>query len=246
MLLQTYDRVRIVSLRSRTDRRRQMRRQIRTMGPIEGERLRFVDAYSISEPGPFRKIGSHGCFLTYLQILRQAAAENESVLILQDDCNFLPHARHHFVLPCDVFYGSHSSDADTIIGAHCMGFSAKAAQKAATYLAAFYCSPAFKPDSYAASEPGFDPLIRPPIDGAIVWFRRAHPELTTRFAMLAYQRSSRSDVTPGLLDRLPLVREAAGFARAALITRQRPPAERAEAEPGRLRSASMTPDASQY
>jgi len=97
-----------------------------------------------------------------------------------------------------------------------MGFSVEAASKAAAYLGAFYSDPAFEPDPKAASEPDFDSHLRPPIDGALVWFRRAHRELRTRFAKIAFQRSSRSDVTPSTFDRYPILRELAGVARAVI------------------------------
>ena len=84
-----------------------------------------------------------------------------------------------------------------------MGFSATAIQLLHRYLAGFLAGPA---DRKAMTEPGFNPAIRPGIDGVYVWFRRAHPNLTTEFVSLSYQRSSRSDVTPGRLDRIPLLR----------------------------------------
>jgi hypothetical protein len=93
-----------------------------------------------------------------------------------------------------------------------MGFSASAAKLAKDYLLKLL-DPAFPADPVAQGEPGFDPMIRPPIDGALVWFRRAHPELKTAFALLADQRRSKSDVSPGALDRVPVVREAARFTR---------------------------------
>ena len=198
-----YDRIRIVSLASRKDRRAAILEELR---PFDlAHKLEFFDALTVPEPGPFRSRGSHGCFLSHLQILSDAARSNESVLILQDDCAFLPEIRAYAMPECDVFYGSHAEDADEIIGAHFMGFSAPAAAKASHYLENLLDT-SFPPDPKAATEPTFKPGMRPPIDGSLVWFRRAHPELKSAFALLSYQRSSRSDITPRLLDRIPLVR----------------------------------------
>ena len=84
---------------------------------------------------------------------------------------------------------------------------------AAEYLAA-YLEPNFPPDPRAASEPGFDPAIKPPIDGAFVWLRRSRPDLVTVFADLGYQRSSRTDVgAKKWFDRVIGVRNLAGLAR---------------------------------
>ena len=52
-------------------------------------------------------------------------------------------------------------------------------------------------------------------DGALAWFRRAHPEIRTLMASpsVAGQRPSRSDLSPHLVDRIPVVRHAAGVFR---------------------------------
>jgi len=205
-LFEAFDRVRVVSLPDRQDRRRSIARQ------LKGLSFEFFNAYRVSEPGPFYKVGSFGAYLSHLQILGEAALRDESVLILQDDCVFRPDAYDYQVPPCDIFYGSHGADDDCIIGAHCMGFSATAAKLAKDYLLQLL-DPTFPADPAAQLEPGFDASIRPPIDGALVWFRRAHPELKIAFALLADQRRSRSDVSPGRMDRVPVVREAARFTR---------------------------------
>lgn len=213
-----YDRIQIVNLPHRTDRRREMEREIGRLNinvPVS-----YFPAIKMEERGPFLRVGSHGAYLSHLEILKGAAARGESVLILQDDCQFLPEARA-FQLPTgtDIFYGGYSASdpanlhGSNIIGAHFMGFSVTAAEKAAKYLEALL-DPAFPPEPSAAKIPGFDPAIRPPIDGALVWFRRLHPELRTEFAMLSKQRSSRTDIgNLSLIDKLPISRWIAGTLR---------------------------------
>ena len=158
--------------------------------------------------------------MSHLSILREAADSNKSVLILQDDCDFLLPQLKSFQLPdFDIFYGgftaldpSHPETSD-IIGAHFMGFSARAAKRASAYLTA-YLLPDFPLDDVAAAQPGFRPDIRPPIDGAFVWFRRAHPELRVVFAQLGVQRSSRTDIGDRKwFDQVPVLRGIATFAR---------------------------------
>lgn len=97
-----------------------------------------------------------------------------------------------------------------------MGFSAKAAKMAADYLEGLL-DPSFPADATAMTEPMFNPNIRPPVDGAYIWFRRAHPELKTVFKQLAVQRSSRSDITPRhVFDRIWGVKHLADFARSVV------------------------------
>jgi glycosyl transferase family 25 len=218
MLFDRYDSIRIVSLPERSDRRRFMSRQLRKLGLAGDSRVAYFDGIRKDDSGPFLKAGSHGSFLSHLAILKEASRAGCSVLILQDDCEFLPEIRSFERPDCDIFYGGYrlstsgEPQLSDIIGAHFMGFSAQAAQKAADYLER-YLKPDFPPDEKAASQSGFDPCIRPPIDGAFVWFRRAHPELRTEFALLSKQRSSRSDVSPGRLDKLPGVRRLVAVAR---------------------------------
>ena len=209
LMFDQFDRISVVSLPERTDRRRQMRKQLAALNVTN---FSFFDAYRISLPGLFRSSGSHGCYLSHLAILLDAAQNEQNVLILQDDCDFLPEVRSYSIPECDIFYGSHAADSDEIVGAHCMGFSTKAARMASSYLLTLL-DPGFPPDPKAAAEPGFNYTIRPPIDGALVWFRRAHPELSTAFAYLSKQRPSRSDITPSKFDQYPIVRGIAALAR---------------------------------
>jgi glycosyl transferase family 25 len=220
-LFAAFDRIRIVNLPSRTDRRAEMERELRQVGLKGDRRVAFFPAIACDDPGPFLRKGSHGAFLSHLALLTEAAEAGETILILQDDCSFLLPEIAAYQLPerWDIFYGGYvASDPNNlaesnIIGAHFMGFSARAAHTASDYLRR-YLAPDFPPDARAASQPGFDPAIRPPIDGAFVWMRRAHPELVTTFAMLGVQRASRTDIgDTRWFDRVPGLRGLAGLAR---------------------------------
>ncbi|MEO6716754.1 MAG: hypothetical protein ABIM50_05840, partial [Novosphingobium sp.] len=155
--------------------------------------------------GDFTSVGARGVYLGQLAILREAAAANESVLILEDDCTFAPLTRDYSADgDWEIFYGGYEAATpddlvnSDIIGAHMMGFTAAGAKAVVAYLDAL---------TYDG--------IHPPIDAAYIWFRRAHPEAITHFAIppLAHQRSSRSDIAPRLFDRMPGLREVAELAR---------------------------------
>ena len=220
MLFKQFDRIRIISLPERTDRRKLMTLDLQKAGLAGDPRVKFFDAIRMPDAGLFGSAGAHGCYRSHLQLLKAAADEEQSILILEDDCTFLP-SIYEYALPgsWDVFYGGYyPKDPDDlhnteIIGSHFMGFSSVAATKARIFLD-HLLDPRFPPDPAAANDPGFDPAIRPPIDGAYVWFRRAHPELTTVFELLSVQRPSRSDIGPQrFFDRLPILRTAAALAR---------------------------------
>jgi glycosyl transferase family 25 len=194
-LFACYDRVAVVNLPTRTDRRRRIARELGALGCHKWE---LFEAIKRADAGPFRKVGSHGAYLSHLALLESAAERNQSILILQDDCTFLPSARS--VRPSsatDIFYGGYLAysepnrpEVSDIIGAHCMGFSARIAPLAAAYLRRRL----------------HEERDLPPIDGTLVQFRReSTDDVTSEFKLIAMQSSSRSDVSPGAMDKLPMV-----------------------------------------
>lgn len=203
-----FNRIRIINLPSRPDRREQMVRELRRIGLQDDPRVEFVDGIIVEDMRPWRAPGEKGIFLAQLGIIAEAAAAGDSVLILEDDVDFTPEARHWGRPPdCDIAYGGyiaanavdlHSSD---IIGAHCIGFSARAVNALAPYL-----------------EGLLDHESPPPIDGAYVWFRRQATGFKTEFAqpVVAVQRPSRSDITPAhRFDKVPWLRRPLDAARRA-------------------------------
>jgi len=201
-----FDRIRIINLPSRPDRRREMMAELRRIGLDRDPRVEFVDGVIVEEAAPFRAPGEKGVFLAQLGIIADAAAAGESVLILEDDVDFTAAAATWQPSPdCDIAYGGYmaANDADLhssdIIGAHCVGLSARAAQALAPFL-----------------EQLLEHHSPPPIDGAYVWFRRQRPGFRTEFAepVVAVQRPSRSDITPGhAIDRIAILHGPMGVAR---------------------------------
>ncbi|MBB3694682.1 LPS biosynthesis glycosyltransferase [Sphingomonas sp. BK580] len=206
MLFDHVDRVRIINLAHRADRRAQMLGELRRLGAEHDPKVSFFAARRFDAAGTFSSGGARGCYHSHLDILEEAAAAGASVLIVEDDADFTAAARD-FALPPDwqVLYGGyHPADptnlpASDIIGSHCMGFSADVVPVLASYLRGL-----LERDDH------------PPIDGAYVWFRRAHPGVRTVFAVppLAEQRPSRTDIAPlRFFDRWPVLRSLVGAAR---------------------------------
>lgn len=206
MILDAFDRIRIVNLEHRRDRRAQMEGELRRVGLLGDPRVAFFRAFRPDDRDDFTSIGARGVYASQKAILDEAAAAGESVLILEDDCDFAAHlARYATDEPWDIVYGGYeASDAadlhgSDIIGAHMMGFSAAGAQRVSAYL---------RDLDYTG--------IHPPIDGVYVWFRRAHPDVATHFAVppLGHQRSSRTDIADlAFFDRWPGLRTLASAAR---------------------------------
>lgn len=221
-LLDFFPLVRIINLEHRRDRRAEMTSELARIGiDVDGTRVAFHKASSFPEPAGFRTKGARGCFHSHLSILRDAAVANRAVLILEDDADLAPNVERILPVVLDelrgtrwsIFYGFAGpalpagrdatlsrADPDAPIRlTHCLGFSADAAPQVVSYLEAMLARPAGSPEG--------GPMD---VDGAYSWFRRAHPEAETWCTSpdLAVQRPSRTDVTPGLLDRLPGTRQA--------------------------------------
>lgn len=201
-----FDRIRIINLPSRPDRRAEMIQELRRVGLENDPRVQFVDGILVENMAPWRAPGEKGVFLAQLGIIAEAAKAGESVLILEDDVDFTSSAQSwQRSADCDIAYGGyfasdtndlHSSD---IIGAHCIGFSARAAKALAPFL-----------------EQLLEHESPPPIDGAYVWFRRQNDGFITEFAqpVVAVQRPSRSDITPAhRFDGVPFLRGPLAVAR---------------------------------
>lgn len=201
-----FDLIRVINLPARSDRRRDMVRELGRIG-LEGDpRVDFADGVVVQQMAPFRARGEKGVFLAHLNILRDAALANKSVLILEDDVDFTKDAENWQPTPYDdICYGGYMAanagdlPNSDIIGAHCMGFSARAVK---------------------ALVPFLEQLLQhespPPIDGAYVWFRRQNPDFRSSFAdpVIAVQRPSRSDIAPlKAFDRLPVLRSSISMAR---------------------------------
>ncbi|MBY0583629.1 MAG: hypothetical protein K2P68_12020 [Sphingomonas sp.] len=208
-VFESFDRIKIINLAYRTDRRREMNRELKILGLLGDPRVSYYSAIRPINAGRFTSIGARGVYESQKAILREAAVANESVLILEDDCSFIPGAQN-YKMPNQwtIFYGGHYAanphdlEASDIIGAHMMGFSREGAQRVSDYL----------------EKLEYDG-IHPPIDAAYVWYRRAHKDVKTHFAVppLAGQRSSRSDIAElKWFDKLPIIRPLANSLRSGL------------------------------
>lgn len=205
MLFSQFDRISIINLPHRTDRRREVSRELDKVALTGDKRVRFFEARTCSDKGHFYSAGAKGCFVSHMKILEDALRQRERVLILEDDCDFTQHVKT-YRLPADwdIFYGGFAAKSldfinSDIVGAHCMGFSLSALERLVPWL-----QTAFNSD---------DPA---PIDGEYVRFRRANRDLISVFAVpqVAVQRPSRTDIgNLAVFDRLVGIRNLVAQAR---------------------------------
>jgi glycosyl transferase, family 25 len=211
-LLSLVDRVYIINLAHRDDRRREIEKEFARLGLlVDGDRIRYWPASRPSNPGGFPSIGARGCYESHLAVLRDASSQSiDSVLILEDDCDFasvdafaqiiehLQQASSNW----DIFYGGHDGLSGLrtdctqaritpvphsfgIVTAHFIIYRTQAVASLVPYL-----------EAILRRRPG-DPSGGPMhVDGAFSRFRNDHPGILTLAATppIAIQRPSDSDI----------------------------------------------------
>ena len=225
--MRRFDAISVINLPSRPDRRAEMTRELAAIGlDAASPPVVFFDALRPDDAGRFPTIGTRGCFLSHLGVLRAArAAGHGCILVLEDDVNF----RRDFIarldalsaevdrLGADFWYLGALSvtpppaatgdlvtlPPDTaVLGAHMFAVTARAIRGLVPCL-----------EQMLARPPG-DPAGGPMhVDGAYSWYRRAHPEIRTVLATepLGDQRPSRTDIHAlRWFDRLPVVDKLVG------------------------------------
>ncbi|WP_020042454.1 glycosyltransferase family 25 protein [Salipiger mucosus] len=233
-LLSIFDRVYVINLPDRADRRAEMAAQLSRLGlGFDHPSVTLVPGVRPDDPGEFPGLGVRGCYMSHLSVLEAGLRDGaERFLLLEDDADFVRGIEER--LPAlaaaarDEDWGLlwahmpgryhapptatpdllHEVSPDTPIKlAHMVGVTREAAELALPYLRAI------------AERPYDDPAGGPMhVDGAYFWFRRAHPGVRTLApeTALALQRSSRSDIHRGRwYETMPVVGElVAGLRRA--------------------------------
>jgi hypothetical protein len=227
-LFAQFDRVRIINLVDRPDRRRDMERQLSRAGAL-GPNVDFFEARRPASAGEFPSMGARGCFESHLAVLREArTAGANSLLLMEDDFDFAVDVReraprllqHLRAREWDIFYGAHLlrangrmdlepvPPAEAVLTASFVAFSGRVLPVLVAFLEAVQNRPAGSPE--------YGPMH---VDGAYTVFRELNPQYGTfaAFPPLGKQRRSRSDITPSemLLDRWPAGRRLAELLRGA-------------------------------
>lgn len=221
------DRIYVVNLETRPDRRREMLSELKRIGLQSNDALLSVfKAIKPDEAGAFPTIGARGCFLSQLGVLKCADEKQErAILLLEDDASFTGEyianaealLKELDTIDWSMAYLGHRIAADQapgpdqartdhwyalapdvgVVCAHAVLFHQRAIGALIPYLEHMLERPA----GHAEGGPMH-------VDGAYSWFRRTHPELQTVVADRQYvvQRASRSDIAPpSWKDKLPFL-----------------------------------------
>jgi hypothetical protein len=237
-----FDRTYVINLKSRPDRRQEIEAELNRVDmPITPGRVEYFLTEKPTDAAGFPNPGARGCFLSHLSIMRQARELGlRNVLVIEDDLAISPklaededaiveqlHQTPNWGL---CYFGYVIPDQDPFSATLVNGTGAK---EYATRLVP-YVGELRTTHFYAVNGPAIDRVVRcfeaiekrPPghpdggpmqIDGAYNTFRHQNPDVLTLLASpcLGFQRSSRSDITPGWKDRMPVLRTFVSFARQA-------------------------------
>lgn len=226
-LADCFSRIYAINLRERRDRLVALLEELETLDlrPARG-RMEIFPGVRPESAGEFPNRGVRGCFLSHASVLRLARDERlTSVLVLEDDVAFAPllkerlpridcqlreqewgfvYLGHRLSLASEEEPGSLVRFDGEIVTAHCYAVHGSVLPALVEFMDEIPKRPAGHPDG--------GPMFP---DGALSFFRLRHPEIITLVACpsLASQRSSRSDLTPRWFDKVPMMREAAGWLR---------------------------------
>ena len=225
-LIDLFDRIMILNLPNRSDRRKQLRRELGRVGwDPDDARITWFPAIDPRTAVGYSSPGMRGCFLSHLAALNLARnAGHHRVLVLEDDCSFAPDfAEHqaHFAdwlasSPWGIAYLAHGEAVsgeprlvpwhpETKVDlAHCYAVAGDVLLRLPRYLEAMMLRPQGSPDGGPMSP-----------DAGLSWFRRSNPDVVTVLAVpsLATQWPSRSDLSPQWFDKVPGLSGAAAVAR---------------------------------
>ncbi len=216
-----FDQIHVVNLPERSDRRREMRAQLRSIH-LQAD---FFPAVRPPEVGDWPSLGARGCFLSHYQILKKAYLSGaRNVLVLEDDLDFasiLPKLEHELLVaayeqPWDLLYPGHVEELPEASELQLLPWQAPLMTTHFYAVNRPVMGRLLEFLELVQSRPAGHPLGGPQhYDGALSMFRAQNPEVRTLIAWpcLGHQRSSRSDINFAWYDKLPLMGTAINAAR---------------------------------
>lgn len=227
-LIDFFERIYVVNLPERKDRRRMMVQELKKIEmPLMPNKTEIFPAIRPDDAGAFPSIGARGCFMSHLAILKRAKEDRlANVLVMEDDLGISERFKTDGEILVDqlrqtdwgfVYFG-HVEEPGTdsavtlrpfskpIITAHFYGLNGAIFDRLISFLEELQRRPAGHPDG--------GPMH---LDGAYSTFRKQNPDVITLIASpnLGWQRRSRSDISPNKwFDRVPVFKQLVGVVRA--------------------------------
>ncbi|MFZ4537061.1 glycosyltransferase family 25 protein [Propionivibrio sp.] len=223
-----FDRVEIINMTSRLDRRRETEAEFAQHGfPINTEKSRFFPAITPQDAACFPNRGVRGCFLSHLNVLASARDDQlRHILVLEDDISFSSTIKTLGAqavaalegVDWDIAYLGHALDnlpgqpewlpvTSPMLLAHCYAINGRTLTRLVGFLEQVLQRPPGHPEG--------GPMH---YDGALNTFIQQNPQIKAYYFSknLGYQRPSRTDLHEvSIIDRSLVLRQFAGLYRAA-------------------------------
>ena len=211
------DKIFIINLVERGDRRRQMQRQLRKLGlSLQDSRVEIFAASRPDSQQDWPSLGARGCFQSHYQIIRNAFDRGlQAIMVLEDDCDFIDSvmtcwpalqqnlqtmdwdiAYPGYPLPPSGATGEWRATRESIGLAHCYMVNRSVMPVLLEFL------------ETVVARPAGHPLGGPQhYDGALNTFYFQYPDVKVVVAepSIAFQRRSRSDISTGRFDAMPVI-----------------------------------------
>lgn len=224
--------VRIISLPERRDRRRAVLKELDGIGMRPGRRgVAFFDGLRLTDAAGFPTPGVRGCFLSHMEVLREAEAlGHEAVLIIEDDLCVSPQLETIFEeaqtaldgIEWGIAYFGYKESETINSRAGMQNNMQLVAANEPVGCAHFYAVhrrilPQLLEFLLALQQrlPGHASGGPMHYDGALTTFRLQNPSVITLLVVppIGFQRSSRSDIHSHWFERVAGLRQAADTAR---------------------------------
>jgi len=226
-----FDMIRVINLPNRIDRHRETALELRRLGlDLAPGSVEVFPAIRPSSADGFPTIGSRGCFLSHLEVLREALRNGaKRLLVLEDDVTFdstFCNRQDQILAVCGaatwhlLWLGHEDTIADTS-----RDFTLRSGEKSLMTTSLYAVEGSIMQRLVAS----FDAMLTRPaghpdggpmhVDGAFNTFCRQNPDVVRLMVTpsIARQRRSRSDIAPNRwYDRLALTRKLAEVARRRL------------------------------
>jgi hypothetical protein len=213
-----FDRISIINLPERSDRRAEMLKELDSAGlSLQPGRIEFFPAVKVSDAAEFDNAGYHGCFRSHLGVFRQARTAGASkLLVFEDDAAIARRFQQDEEALIDqlcsmewgIVYFGHALEAtadrptqlkpyrDGVRLSHFYAVNGKYLDRLIDFFEKILTRPAGHPDGGPMSP-----------DGALHFFLMKNPDIPCHVASpnLGTQRSSRSDVSPKWFDHVPVL-----------------------------------------
>ena len=227
-----FERIYIINLASRQDRREEMQVELQKIGlSLSHPAVQLFAAVRPSVRGEWPSVGARGCFMSHLSVLKDAEAKGyRNILIFEDDVSFIKGFKDRIDVTLkalgmsrwDIFYGGYEA-ADRkywILNNDPLNIIEPGVPLGTTHFVAFNRSVIEELRKYLdlminrkCGDPKGGPMH---VDGAYSWFRIENSKIVTIAAVpeLGHQRSSRTDIHDlKWKDKIPILKSFVGVAR---------------------------------